>query len=206
MIYHKCFEQNIYDVSYKHSIALSSNSTVCVVLIHSPLKTNEDNVRAFLHLKKIFHKSKVGVSNFDIEKVQYLIGNGCKPDLLSIEFHPYYQPLKLIQFCKNSGITVTGYRTFAKGQVFNDVHLNEIAIKHNVSIMDVVLAWYLLHNVIPTVSSSKIENIDRIAKFSKNYSNNNTIPFDMDDIEKISSLNKNSVGSTCMTKFCKHDD
>lgn len=191
---------NIADSVNEHCESLSSNAIIDTVLIHTPLNSNEANHEALLYLKKNFPESRIGVCNFDIEKIQYLISNGLKPDVVSVEFHPYYQPLKLLQFCAKSGITVIGYRTFAKGQVFKEKCLQEISKKHKVTVSDIVLSWSLKCGAIPTVSSSKKENIEQLAKFD------DILPLDASDMEKIKLLNKGSSGSTCMTKYCKHDE
>lgn len=196
------FEKNIEFVASEHIKSLSQNHKLHSALLHSKLITNEDNVIALLQLRKLFPNSYIGVSNFDIESIQYLIDNGCKPDIISIEFHPYYQPLKLVHFCINNNITLTGYRTFAKGSIFNDKCLNEIANKHNRLVMDVVLSWSLKSNVIPTVSSSKEENINKLANFIKS----DKLFLDQDDMNRIGELNKGKLGSSCMIKFCKHDE
>ena len=199
------FKGNIDEIANSHHDALvdhSINVILSTVLIHSPLDTNEENLIAFIKLKKLFPNAAVGVSNFDIQRIQHLIDAGSKPDLVSIEFHPYYQSLKLVQFCTKHGIAMTGYRAFAKGQVFADPLLAGIAKKHNTSIMDVVLSWNLLNGVAPTVSSSKEKNIDNIIKFNNR---SEYVQLDSDDLNKIKSLNRGINGSTCMLKYCDHD-
>src|SRR5207302_518734 len=98
------FEKDIVQVSNEHIKRLSSN--IHTVLLHSPMKTSEEDIKALFQLKQLFQNSKVGVSNFEIRRIQYLIDNGCKPDVISIEFHPYYQPLKLVDFCKKNNIII----------------------------------------------------------------------------------------------------
>ena len=119
------FENSIKDNAKKHCDELSKVPEF--VLIHSPLKTDEDNLKAFSELSQLFPKSIIGVSNFSIFQIEYLLKNGCRPGIVSIEFHPYFQPKKLLNYCKHNNILVTGYRSFAKGEIFKDQLIKEIA-------------------------------------------------------------------------------
>lgn len=193
------FEKDFKQVAQKHTTDLSPNVLIHTVLLHSPLKTNEESLKALTLLKNQFPGSRIGLSNFDIEKIKYLVSNGFIPDLVSIEFHPYYQPLRLLEFCKSHGIRVTGYRTLAKGLVFSDQKLKEIALKHNVGIMDVIVSWCHLNGVVPTISSSKEVNIKQLATYTKDFN------LDQDDLRIIGSLDQGAKGSTCMVKYCCHD-
>jgi len=180
-----------------------SNSKPDIVLIHSPLETDDRNVQAFLELKKLFPSSIIGISNFSASQIQYLLNNGCIPQVVSIEFHPYYQPLNLVNYCKKNNIIITGYRTFAKGQALNDPIIKELSKKYHCSESDIILTWSLICGVIPIVSSSKFTNISNFIDFNKN--KHDAINLDPDDLAKLKSLNKGFNGSTCMTRYCQHD-
>lgn len=174
-----------------------------IILLHSPLTSLEKNIIAFKDIRRLFPNAYIGVSNFDIRQIQNLIDNGCQLDLVSIEFHPYYQPNKLLLFCKDKKIKVTGYRTFAKGIALNDPLIIKLADKYQCSTSDILLKWSLVRGVTPTVSSAKFENIKKLVEFD-NF--RHKIVIDEEDIDKINSLNKDSIGSTCMTKYCPHDN
>ncbi|AYV81812.1 MAG: hypothetical protein Harvfovirus64_6 [Harvfovirus sp.] len=190
----KDFEDGIDEVAMKHKGRIGSDPEI--VLLHSPMG---NNLAAFLDLKRLFPKSSIGVSNFDIAQIQHLMDNQCKPSVISLEFHPYYQPRKLIEFCSKNKIRMLGYRTFAKGSVLQDDVILKLALKYNCSAADVVLTWSLAYGITPTVSSSKIENIKALSKFT-------CCLLSEEDLLAINELNKAASGSSNMIKYCSHDN
>jgi diketogulonate reductase-like aldo/keto reductase len=167
-----------------------------MVFLHSPLETDDDNVKAFRQLKQLLPEKIYGVSNFDIKRLQYMIDNKCKPDIISVEYSPYYQPNKLVNFCQKNNIQVTGYRPTYKCKIFKDDVIKGISEKHQTSISKIVLQWILSKDIVPIVSSNNEVNMN------DNLDCDNII-LDEDDIKKLDSLNTNIA--TCMTKFCPHD-
>lgn len=163
-----------------------------IVLIHSPV---DDNVAAFKQLSSRFPNSLRGVSNFDIEKIRNLIDNGCKPDIISLEYSPYYQPHALVKFCHDNNIIVTGYRCLAKGEACKDPLIISLAEKHNASVADILLTWSLSHNVFPIYSTNNPDHVTA-----------NIIPsLTSNDIQYIDSLDRGSSAATCMLRYCNHD-
>ncbi|AYV77725.1 MAG: hypothetical protein Edafosvirus1_56 [Edafosvirus sp.] len=168
-----------------------------ILLLHSSMPSSEENIIALKKLKELMPDQKYGISNFSIKQIQYLIDNDCKPDVISLEFNPYYQPNRLVAFCHEHKIVVTGYRPTSKGKIFTDPTIKNIAMKHNTTIGKVVLKWISLKNIIPIVSSNKKENIIDNLIFDN-------VALDESDINEINKLNTNTA--TCMTKFCEHDE
>ncbi len=190
------FAQDIEISSKKHCDELGSVPDA--ILLHSPSKMNEENLFHFKKLRFLFPNRIIGVSNFDIYQLDYLIRNNCKPDIISLEFHPFYQPTKLVKYCKNNDIMLTGYRALAKGSILQNDILKEIALKYNATIPQIVLRYVSALNILPIVSSNKLENIE------SNFAYKKVNLHEMDEIA-IKELNLGPKGSTCMLKFCNHD-
>lgn len=135
--------------------------------------------------------------------IEQLIINKCYPDVISIEFHPYFQSISLVNYCKKNNIPIIGYRTFAQGKIFKDQIIKDIAKKHKCSISEIVLLWSLNLGIIPTISSSNHENFNELIKFT---SDKNRLILDENDLYRMKSLNLGPSGSTCMIKYCKYDE
>lgn len=167
-----------------------------IVLLRSPVADNVSTLRLF---RERFPRALIGVSNFDIARLQILIDNNCKPDVISLECSPYYQPKKLVQFCCDNDIIVTGYRVLVKGEACKDPVILMLAQKYNTSPVSVLLTWSLRHKVIPIYATNNPDhlNVDIIPNLA------------FDDIMLIDSLDKGEEGltsvATCMLKHCGHD-
>jgi len=92
---------------------------------------------------------RIGVSNFNIHKLQRLIDNAdIKPEVNQIELHPYFQQNYTVEFCHKNQILLTAYSPLgSRYLVHSDTSLTreklimEIAEKHACSPAQVLLAW-----------------------------------------------------------------
>lgn len=103
----------------------------------------------------------IGVSNFtiaDLEETKPLLGNA-KLATNQFERHLYLQNRKLVDYCKDNGITVTCYLPLARGAAAGDPVVEEIAARHGATPHQIALAFSLAqgHVVIPT--SGKAERV-----------------------------------------------
>ena len=190
------FKQDISNVAKEHIKKLGH--TPDIILLHSPMLSNDANIEAFNKLNEIF-TGAIGVSNFDINRIQHLIENNCKPCMVELEFNPYYQPTKLIEFCLKNSIEITGYRPLGKGSLCSDKIIENIAKNYGLSIPNMICLWMKSKNITPIISSTKANNI----------ANNLQLPniaISDEDIIKLDNLNKGKMGSTCMIKYCNHDE
>jgi diketogulonate reductase-like aldo/keto reductase len=169
-----------------------------MILLHSPLGTNELNIKAFNDLKAIFKNKPIGVSNFSIKQIQALIDAQCKPDMISVEFHPFYQPMKLVEYCREHEIDVTCYRALSKGSVNRNSVIQKIADTHKCSPAQIVLRWISDKGLIPIISSSNLVNQQQNLQLE-------TIKLTESETFELNNLNRENEGSTCMIKYCDHD-
>jgi diketogulonate reductase-like aldo/keto reductase len=111
---------------------------------------------------------EVGVSNYTVRHLKEL---NEAPYLNQIEFHPlvYNDTMKeLLLYSKERNIIVQAYSPLAEGKFVNKewelVELEEIAIKRNATVAQVLIKWALEKGVYVVCKSSKIsrlkENLD----------------------------------------------
>lgn len=191
------FKNGIEEAAKKHNEDLGKIPEV--VLLHSPMATFEENVDAYRKLREVYPTQTLGISNFDISRIRNLIENGCKPELISLEFSSFYQPNKLIAFCKDNGITITCYRSTCKGYIFEWRLFRDLAEEQQTSVMNVVLKWISMKGVIPIVSSTKEENMKDTLSFDK-------VNLKPDAIKLLNQLHIGEEKVTCMLRYCSHDE
>ena len=155
-------------------------------LIHWPVSGKyKDTWRA---LEKIYSEGKVraiGVSNFHVHHLEDLLKDAkVKPVVNQIEYHPHLTQVDVYQFCVANNIQMQAWSPLKKGRILEDPVITEIAKKHGKTATQVILRWDIQNNV---VTIPKSVNEHRIKE--------NAAIFDFElteeDVEKISSLNKN---------------
>lgn len=151
----------------------------------------EKTWRAMVELKKKGLVKHVGVSNFNIPKLEQLMIADEKPEMNQIEIHPYFQQDELIGFCQENGILVTAYSPLGSRHLMVDNEsivknsvILKIAQKHNCTPAQVILAWGMQRN---TIVIPKSVNAGRI---KENFGANNVL-LDKEDMDKIGRLNRN---------------
>ncbi|MDA3894181.1 MAG: aldo/keto reductase [Salinivirgaceae bacterium] len=123
-------------------------------------KTNADVWRAMEELQAEGKIKSIGVSNFWPEHLKALIQTAkVIPAVNQIEFHPGYWQPEVAEFCKEHGIAVESWSPLARGKVFGNKVLEEIAKKYNKSVSQVCLRWVVQHDVIVIPKSTTPERI-----------------------------------------------
>jgi diketogulonate reductase-like aldo/keto reductase len=184
------FLTGIENIAKQHVTELCQQPAI--VLLHSPFGSGGENLKAVLHLKILFPLALIGVSNFDLNQTTYLVENGFIPDVIQLEYHPFFQPKKLLSYCQEKGIKIMAYRPFAKGIILKNDKIIELSKRLNIKPNHLVLSWLKQKNIIPIVSSNNPDNI---------ISNAETIELDMETIKFINSMDMGPAGSTCMVKY-----
>lgn len=124
-------------------------------------KTNADTWRAMEELQAEGKIKTIGVSNFWKEHLEALFQTAnVIPAVNQIEFHPGYWQPELVAFCKNQNIAIEAWSPLARGKVFGNEILENMANKHHKSVSQICLRWVIQHNVIVIPKSSTRERID----------------------------------------------
>lgn len=149
----------------------------------------------------------IGLSNFNSEQVERILGNcKIKPVVNQVEVNPNINQKKLIQYCKERSIIITGFCPLGRSNLVGregfpspsilDPKIIEISKKYSKTPAQVVLNYLISLgiSVIPkSVTKSRIEENFDIFDFT----------LDQEDISYLDSCNKNQRCSP-QTAFRNH--
>lgn len=103
----------------------------------------------------------IGVANFNIALLEEA-RRVCPEPLttLQAEYHPYLDQRRVLDYCREHGMIFTAYCPLARGRLFGDPVLADIARAKNRTIAQVVLRWLVQQgNIAPIPRSSNPERI-----------------------------------------------
>ncbi|MBI2294930.1 MAG: aldo/keto reductase [Betaproteobacteria bacterium] len=98
----------------------------------------------------------VGVANFNIALTEEAI-RLCPEPLVTLqaEYHPYLDQSRVLAFCRKAGLVFTAYCPLARGRLFKDPVIAEIARNKGRTIAQVALRWLMQQgNIAPIPRSS----------------------------------------------------
>lgn len=130
-------------------------------------KTNAETWRAMEELQQQGKVKSIGVSNFFPVHLEALLEHArVKPAVNQIEFHPGYWQPAVTDYCNKHNILIEAWSPLARGRVFKNEYLQQLADKYKKSISQICLRWILQHNVIPIPKSTTEDRIaENIAVF-----------------------------------------
>jgi diketogulonate reductase-like aldo/keto reductase len=122
---------------------------------------NAESWRAMEELQAEGKIKSIGVSNFFQEHLEALFKTAkVIPAVNQIEFHPGYWQKELTEYCQSKNITVESWSPLARGKVFDNQILKDIAKAHQKSVSQICLRWITQHNVIIIPKSNSPERIE----------------------------------------------
>ena len=154
---------------------------------------------------------EIGVSNFGVSLLRDLLAHArIPPAVLQVELHPYLTQEKLLRFCHEAGIAVTGFSPlgalsyFSLGMatteesVVDHAVVRQIAARVQKTPAQVVLRWGVQRGTAIVPKSSRPERLaENLAIFDFELS--------ADDMQAISGLNRqrrfNDPGDFCESAF-----
>jgi diketogulonate reductase-like aldo/keto reductase len=102
----------------------------------------------------------IGVANFNISLLEEAIRTCPEPlATLQAEYHPYLDQSRVLAYCRKQGLVFTAYCPLARGRMFADPVLTEIARNKGRTIAQVALRWLMQQNVAAIPRSSNPERI-----------------------------------------------
>ena len=184
------FTKQTFLPSVRESLEKLQTSYVDLLLIHWPSPKDEVAMEEYLTELKLAKEEgltrHIGISNFTISQTAKAIGILGKGEILTNQFevHPYLQNRKVVRFCQEQGILVTGYMPLAVGKVLKDDTIIAIAEKHQATAAQVVLAWVRQQDIATIPSSTKEKNLKSNLEAEK-------LVLDAEDMAAIATLDCN---------------
>ena len=157
---------------------------VDLYLIHWPKPQNKETWRAFERIYREGRAKAIGVSNFHQHHLEDLFSSAeIKPMVNQVEFHPYLVQQSLVDFCKSNGIQYEAWSPLMQGKIFTVPFLQQLSIKYQRTIAQIVLRWNIEMGVVTIPKSVTWERIK---------SNLEIFDFNIDpeDIIKITQLDR----------------
>ena len=159
--------------SVEKSLETMQLNYVDLLLIHwpQPKVPLSETIGALIKAKRHGLAKNIGISNFTVELIHKAVKISSEQLFTNqVEYHPYINQDKVIQTCRNYGISVTCHVPLARGVVLKDPEIIKIAQIHQKSPAQVTLKWLIQQENIIAVpralSKEQIkENID-LADFS----------------------------------------
>ncbi|MBU1376954.1 MAG: aldo/keto reductase [Alphaproteobacteria bacterium] len=143
-------ENQGYDAALKafdDSLARLGRESVDLYLIHWPSPQRGlyvDSWKALVKLKADGRAKSIGVSNFQAEHLEKIIGEtGVVPAVNQVELHPRFQQTALRAAHARHGIATESWSPLGQGQLLSDPQIAAIAEKHGKTPAQVVIRWHL---------------------------------------------------------------
>jgi 2,5-diketo-D-gluconate reductase A len=143
-----------------------------------------DSWRALVRLKEEGRARSIGVSNFEPEHLERIIGEtGVVPAVNQIELHPNFQQAALRAFHDKHGIRTQSWSPLGQGKQLADPTVAKVAVKHRKTPAQVIIRWHLDNGliVIPkSVTPSRIRENIQVFDFA----------LDAEDLETLATLDR----------------
>jgi 2,5-diketo-D-gluconate reductase A len=116
-------------------------------LIHWPVPAQNKYVeawKALVELKQAGRIKSVGVSNFNRDHLERIIGEtGVTPVVNQIELHPRFQQKRLVEAHRKHGVVTEAWSPLGRGSLLTDPVIGGIAAKHGKSPAQTIIRWHL---------------------------------------------------------------
>ena len=148
--------------SVDESLAALKVDYVDLLLVHwpNPAIALAETMPALAKAKRQGLARHIGVANFNIGLLDQAVALCPEPLVaLQAEYHPYLDQSKLLAAVRRHKLVFIAYCPLARGRLFGDPVLDDIAEKRGRSVAQVALRWLLQQDVAAIPFSSKPERI-----------------------------------------------
>jgi diketogulonate reductase-like aldo/keto reductase len=163
--------------SVDDSLAALKVDYLDLLMIHwpNPAIPLSECIPALAKAKKDGKARHIGVANFNIALLDEAMAISSEPIVaLQAECHPYLDQTKLLAAARRHKLVFVAYCPLARGRMFEDKVLSDIAKAHGRGIAQIALRWLIQQNVVAIPFS---QNPQRIAD------NFNVFDFELSDEE-----------------------
>ncbi len=148
--------------SAEESLARLGVANVDLLLLHwpNPEVPLRETVRALSDAKARGLTRHIGVSNFTTKLLDEAVAHAREPIVTNqVEYHPFIDQSEVLAACRAHGLSLTAYSPLAKGRVFGDPVVEEVARRHGRTAGQVAIRWLVQQpDVIAIPRSSKPEH------------------------------------------------
>lgn len=117
-----------------------------------PLK---ETMGALAKAKRTGLARHIGVANFNIALLDEAISVCPEPlATLQAEYHPYLDQTRVLDYCRRQGLVFTAYCPLARGRLFQDPVLTDIAETRGRTLAQVALRWLMQQGNIAAIPRS----------------------------------------------------
>lgn len=159
-----------------------------LILVHWPIPEYfYSTLRCLSEIKKEGLINYIGVCNVRLGHLKRIQSNvGILPDFIQNEIHPLNICEEVVNWCNDKNIKIMAYSPLCRmnKKIIESPILQELSIKYNKTIGQIVLRWHLERGIIPVFMT---HNPKRIAENTaiKDFS------LDKNDVERINAMNDN---------------
>jgi 2,5-diketo-D-gluconate reductase A len=149
--------------AFDDSIRRLRRDTLDLYLIHWPrprVNRYVESWKALVRLQKDGRVRSIGVSNFDRDHLERVIGEtGVTPAVNQIELHPRFQQKALRAFHDQRGIRTESWSPLGRGGLMSEPVIVDIAAKHRKTPAQVVIRWHLDSDLIAIPKTVRLERL-----------------------------------------------
>jgi diketogulonate reductase-like aldo/keto reductase len=136
---------------------------------------------------------EIGVSNYNRDQLQSLVGRGAKtPAVNQVQFSPFHFRRRLLDYCVRQGIVFEAYSPLERGKGLGDPQITELAARLDRTPAQIMLRWALQHQAVVIPKSSRQDRIR---------SNAQVFDFDLsdDDMRRLDALDRTDGTASART-------
>ena len=160
--------------AFEDSLRKLSRDKLDLYLIHWPrprVNRYVESWKAFIRLQREGRVRAIGVSNFNRDHLQRIIGEtGVAPAVNQIELHPRFQQKPLREFHDGRAIKTKSWSPLGRGAQLSEPVIVKIAAKHRKSPAQVVIRWHLDNGLIAIPKTVRHERLGRTSERSTSIS------------------------------------
>jgi diketogulonate reductase-like aldo/keto reductase len=155
------FKKGDLQASVAESLKKLQTEYVDLLLLHwpNPNVPLDETIEALMQVREQGKTRHIGISNFSTKLMQEAVRlSGDSLVTNQVEYHPFLSQKKVKNMLDSHNMALTAYSPLARGSVFSNVAINDIAQKHQKSASQVVLRWLLQQKNVIAIPKSSSEN------------------------------------------------
>lgn len=119
-------------------------------LIHCPNNIENVNIKCWSIIEQLYKNGtfkNIGVSNFNIEHLEEIKNFSSTPIYTNqIELSPFLKRPIVCDYMKKNNIIISAHSSLAKGEMFDNIIIKNIATKYNKTPAQIMLKWGINNN------------------------------------------------------------